>query len=147
MLQRKIEINWDNNSELLAALESLAVRSDFQIDLLGTTFGVRPVNGCADLPLVQAIAPILNNALNQTWVSEQVIAKRISGSVKTLQNLRWRGTGPPFGMPYGQTSRAVRSEEHTSELQSLMRISYAVFCLKKKNNIYTRLLSVYLSRL
>src|SRR3546814_3013908 len=28
--------------------------------------------------------------------------------------------------------RAVRSEEHTSELQSLMRISYAVFCLKKK---------------
>src|SRR3546814_7156148 len=28
---------------------------------------------------------------------------------------------------------AVRSEEHTSELQSLMRISYAVFCLKKKN--------------
>src|SRR3546814_4383082 len=30
--------------------------------------------------------------------------------------------------------RAVRSEEHTSELQSLMRISYAVFCLKKKNH-------------
>src|SRR3546814_1385088 len=29
---------------------------------------------------------------------------------------------------------ADRSEEHTSELQSLMRISYAVFCLKKKNN-------------
>src|SRR3546814_2631702 len=29
-----------------------------------------------------------------------------------------------------------RSEEHTSELQSLMRISYAVFCLKKKNNQY-----------
>src|SRR3546814_4935080 len=29
----------------------------------------------------------------------------------------------------------MRSEEHTSELQSLMRISYAVFCLKKKNNI------------
>src|SRR3546814_4202351 len=30
----------------------------------------------------------------------------------------------------------ARSEEHTSELQSLLRISYAVFCLKKKNNIY-----------
>src|SRR3546814_7853267 len=29
--------------------------------------------------------------------------------------------------------RSARSEEHTSELQSLMRISYAVFCLKKKN--------------
>src|SRR3546814_8264744 len=33
---------------------------------------------------------------------------------------------------YG-ASRVSRSEEHTSELQSLMRISYAVFCLKKKN--------------
>src|SRR3546814_1478063 len=30
-------------------------------------------------------------------------------------------------------AQVVRSEEHTSELQSLMRISYAVFCLKKKN--------------
>src|SRR3546814_9674562 len=33
---------------------------------------------------------------------------------------------------------AVRSEEHTSELQSLMRISYAVFCLKKKINTTIR---------
>src|SRR3546814_949389 len=32
------------------------------------------------------------------------------------------------------TTANRRSEEHTSELQSLMRISYAVFCLKKKNN-------------
>src|SRR3546814_5121068 len=32
----------------------------------------------------------------------------------------------------------VRSEEHTSELQSLMRISYAVFCLKKKKTINTQ---------
>src|SRR3546814_5690470 len=32
----------------------------------------------------------------------------------------------------GRRTRAARSEEHTSELQSLMRISYAVFCLKKK---------------
>src|SRR3546814_1745445 len=34
--------------------------------------------------------------------------------------------------PDGTLEGAVRSEEHTSELQSLMRISYAVFCLKKK---------------
>src|SRR3546814_8743683 len=49
--------------------------------------------------------------------------------------------------------RRIRSEEHTSELQSLMRISYAVFCLKKKkmqykSNIITidiaeRLVSIY----
>src|SRR3546814_5556496 len=36
-----------------------------------------------------------------------------------------------------QSAASVRSEEHTSELQSLMRISYAVFCLKKKKNITT----------
>src|SRR3546814_8084964 len=35
------------------------------------------------------------------------------------------------------TQRIVRSEEHTSELQSLMRISYAVFCLKNKNTNQT----------
>src|SRR3546814_14762061 len=40
--------------------------------------------------------------------------------------------GPSPG-PAGPDHRAGRSEEHTSELQSLMRISYAVFCLKKKN--------------
>src|SRR3546814_9945332 len=34
-----------------------------------------------------------------------------------------------------QNRRALRSEEHTSELQSLMRISYAVFCLKKKKTL------------
>src|SRR3546814_4062876 len=35
------------------------------------------------------------------------------------------------------TDRLVRSEEHTSELQSLMRISYAFLCLKKKQDTYT----------
>src|SRR3546814_9783978 len=43
--------------------------------------------------------------------------------------------GLPKPGPWMGTLRRVmaRSEEHTSELQSLMRISYAVFCLKKKN--------------
>src|SRR3546814_3249532 len=37
----------------------------------------------------------------------------------------------------GRRRNSSRSEEHTSELQSLMRISYAVFCLKKKNINHT----------
>src|SRR3546814_4610714 len=53
---------------------------------------------------------------------------------------------PPVGTPDGERKArrcitiaawvgiSMRSEEHTSELQSLMRISYAVFCLKKKKN-------------
>src|SRR3546814_5521958 len=39
--------------------------------------------------------------------------------------------------PYARQGIGSRSEEHTSELQSLMRISYAVFCLKKKKTNYT----------
>src|SRR3546814_1138235 len=39
---------------------------------------------------------------------------------------------PASKSPEIRDSHALRSEEHTSELQSLMRISYAVFCLKKK---------------
>src|SRR3546814_3903434 len=56
-----------------------------------------------------------------------------------------RGAGSPLSRPLMLTRREtgrecirgaphLRSEEHTSELQSLMRISYAVFCLKKKKN-------------
>src|SRR3546814_4500102 len=45
----------------------------------------------------------------------------------------WCACGWACGERKGNESRG-RSEEHTSELQSLMRISYAVFCLKKKKN-------------
>src|SRR3546814_1824796 len=48
--------------------------------------------------------------------------------------------GHPAGDRHWQSRRrcegGMRSEEHTSELQSLMRISYAVFCLKKKLSFY-----------
>src|SRR3546814_5046920 len=51
--------------------------------------------------------------------------------------LGWGVIGMGMGMGLYEaafaTLTAIRSEEHTSELQSLMRISYAVFCLKKKN--------------
>src|SRR3546814_10300134 len=66
-------------------------------------------------------------------VSEDLIRKAKSGSPDT----------PEFGSRTDPASNlqltarcvyAIRSEEHTSELQSLMRTSYAVFCLKKKKN-------------
>src|SRR3546814_5835994 len=46
--------------------------------------------------------------------------------------------GQPHHGPGGGADRFLRSEEHTSELQSLMRISYAVFCLKKNNNTISK---------
>src|SRR3546814_3039746 len=51
-----------------------------------------------------------------------------------LQPLALAGDlGRQIGVVDPADRRIARSEEHTSELQSLMRISYAVFCLKKKN--------------
>src|SRR3546814_5427407 len=52
----------------------------------------------------------------------------------TILPLRSRGKGKPPEKRWIKdiVKDLVRSEEHTSELQSLMRISYAVFCLKKK---------------
>src|SRR3546814_8071063 len=47
------------------------------------------------------------------------------------------GAGRPAHAGGGRAG-AARSEEHTSELQSLMRISYAVFCLKKKKLVYVQ---------
>src|SRR3546814_3461602 len=48
--------------------------------------------------------------------------------------------GAAFEDAYG-----LRSEEHTSELQSLMRISYAVFCLKKKKKIISKIKTIQLT--
>src|SRR3546814_2136495 len=47
-------------------------------------------------------------------------------------NVEFAKTFDNIGEVLGRDRGAVRSEEHTSELQSLMRTSYAVFCLKKK---------------
>src|SRR3546814_8020995 len=66
----------------------------------------------------------------EDFLSYTVTKTALLGLTRTLAldlapRIRVCGVGP------GPT---LRSEEHTSELQSLMRISYAVFCLQKKNN-------------
>src|SRR3546814_1547580 len=48
------------------------------------------------------------------------------------RRLSWLAIGSSFRTASRTAQSIFRSEEHTSELQSLMRISYAVFCLKKK---------------
>src|SRR3546814_1510882 len=67
-----------------------------------------------------------------------------SDGVLGVAHAGWRGLvgGVLENTLQAMRRRAVRSEEHTSELQSLMRISYAVFCLKKKTTItYLQLFS------
>src|SRR3546814_6230580 len=78
-----------------------------------------------------------------------IVDDAVDGSpVATRMNVPAGGTGPVFpwitlraiALPRPDVlmmliaAKEARSEEHTSELQSLMRISYAVFCLKKKTN-------------
>src|SRR3546814_8005229 len=63
------------------------------------------------------------------------VTPRLCGNIKGLHDpYRNPTTQRGFAEKWGQKSAMVasKSEEHTSELQSLMRISYAVFCLKKK---------------
>src|SRR3546814_5683476 len=55
------------------------------------------------------------------------------GSAALLRPCHLRSLFEGLREPVVEHALFVRSEEHTSELQSLMRISYAVFCLKKKN--------------
>src|SRR3546814_3379837 len=57
---------------------------------------------------------------------------RVGGSLKRSGAAEGR---EPAGRSPKRGRLRERSEEHTSELQSLMRISYAVFCLKKKNTL------------
>src|SRR3546814_3527053 len=67
------------------------------------------------LPKELALAGITTVAAANRWLAETYI--------------------PQHNAAFAVTAEQDRSEEHTSELQSLMRISYAVFCLKKKNII------------
>src|SRR3546814_7696729 len=62
------------------------------------------------------------------------IARRVRDQADALPDLFGRFDFDKAPERWAPEADAVRSEEHTSELQSLMRISYAVFCLKKKKN-------------
>src|SRR3546814_2074260 len=57
------------------------------------------------------------------------------------RRLSWLAIGSSFRTASRTAQSIFRSEEHTSELQSLMRISYAVFCLKKKKKNITQTLN------
>src|SRR3546814_10603481 len=91
---------------------SLANSFPFKDDLYGNSYGGRPV------------------LCNDHQASGRGSGGKVLGMKRTMSII-------PFDDRDGVIwfdGKLMRSEEHTSELQSLMRISYAVFCLKKKNN-------------
>src|SRR3546814_6296070 len=80
----------------------------------------------------QAENVCLTTVVQDAWARGQKLS--VHGWVYSLHDGRVRELGMDVDSPavLDTVYRAARSEEHTSELQSLMRISYAVFCLKKK---------------
>src|SRR3546814_2008491 len=106
------------------------------------------VHECSDLiPFASHIAILIRRKLGQVFNrfiellgcvrndshSRNNLALGVKGKCNELAtSLRTRN---PCNLPLNlrQPLRTERSEEHTSELQSLMRISYAVFCLQKKH--------------
>src|SRR3546814_6626990 len=85
--------------------------------------------GMADPDMNPRLRLAINAAKAQSMPKDNIqraIDKASVGGGDDYEEIRYEGFGP------AGVSLIVRSEEHTSELQSLMRISYAVFCLKKK---------------
>src|SRR3546814_4181231 len=86
---------------------------------------VHPENGKA-APLVEQLVQHVEQKAVAAERDQQVGLGQVDEIIQRAQ----------FGLRL--LARGRRSEEHTSELQSLMRISYAVFCLKKKKTSRTR---------
>src|SRR3546814_4804284 len=67
------------------------------------------------------------------WFTGNPVAVAVHAvTISWLTAVNWSGAGGARIIAASPVVAILRSEEHTSELQSLMRISYAVFCLKKK---------------
>src|SRR3546814_13374085 len=85
---------------------------------------IAPVLKRGDVIILESTSPVGATEQMARWLAEQ------------RSDLRFPANGEEWGeadVAIAHCPERVRSEEHTSELQSLMRISYAVFCLKKKN--------------
>src|SRR3546814_9140373 len=90
---------------------------------------------CIGASSSRAFMTELNDELRAITAPTLVITTEESGlqSVETAREYQEKIPNSRLAVLPGQAYHVARSEEHTSELQSLMRISYAVFCLKKKN--------------
>src|SRR3546814_3678808 len=102
--------------------------------------GVMHTTGYADRPPVKAgpaIADFFAGIHLYGAIATALFERERTGVVRRLevamQDAVYPSLSSSLGLQWGSSGAEVaRSEEHTSELQSLMRISYAVFCLKKK---------------
>src|SRR3546814_9475213 len=100
--------------------------SDWSSDVCSSDLIVKILT---DQKAAEAMSDFLANAEDQIagGTTFEEFAKDASLPIKATPLIVSGGVSP---------QKPDRSEEHTSELQSLMRISYAVFCLKKKKNLH-----------
>src|SRR3546814_3139224 len=90
---------------------------------------LKKLSGVLSYPLANQVLPRyrpIGGAVPSTFIIDRKGVLRVSRA-GAFSETAFRKTVDPL------LAEAPRSEEHTSELQSLMRISYAVFCLQKKN--------------
>src|SRR3546814_7576131 len=86
--------------------------------------GIDELGGIGDLASQRDRVGLPRHPVALPGLRDRTGDREVPAAVRHLRHL---------GMDPARRAKGVRSEEHTSELQSLMRTSYAVFCLKKKN--------------
>src|SRR3546814_9229858 len=103
--------------------------------------GWRHQAGRPDLPFaivqISAYGATAAHPVESGWANLRDIQRRVAEADAHAAIAVTIDLGDPLDIHPGEkheVGQRLRSEEHTSELQSLMRISYAVFCLKKKTN-------------
>src|SRR3546814_1324216 len=101
--------------------------------------GVDPasINRAPDVGMAENAERLRRGEVDVIQVFEPYVDQAVAGGWGHVwHRFAWRGdmsyTSFYTTRQFAAAERETRSEEHTSELQSLMRISYAVFCLKKK---------------
>src|SRR3546814_9047311 len=118
MLKTSSEFPHPGSYALLDGVKVRIIRAERGGDVFVTGEGVARVIASAHLVAFHQDSPIVDQ-----WIDQRVAAVGAGAATPTAD--AWADF----------CAWHERSEEHTSELQSLMRISYAVFCLKKKNTI------------
>src|SRR3546814_4989377 len=109
-------------------------RSSMDLHAASTSWerDVRPTRDLAELNAEAVAQAVKELTSNQFWLGVRPAdARHVCAPLFRCQPIRHDGD---IGWSYRMFTVLKRSEEHTSELQSLMRISYAVFCLQKKTH-------------
>src|SRR3546814_5438600 len=113
MKQNEPQNGWQKSGESQSGVKAMGE---------GTAISLLSLQIQAQLSSAEELVKALSQLLPISTTSRQVLGKSIESILSSLSSLNKEADG----------LKPWRSEEHTSELQSLMRISYAVFCLKKK---------------